>query len=168
MKKEYFIGIVLPEEYLERVQQFQNRWMGNVGVEPHITLKAQGGLSPDRKWLDEVKGVASRFRPFSLSLGEPAYFGGTILYLTVHSPDLFDLHREVVQAVSPSPEEIRQYFELEAFVPHLTLGKELYPSSIREGGGKNGSWCHGTPGQKGTRPVPAFWCHLHSGVRIEY
>ncbi|MHC8521039.1 hypothetical protein ACPJHQ_06580 [Rossellomorea sp. H39__3] len=42
MKKEYFIGIVPPEEYLERVQQFQNRWMGNVGVEPHITLKAQG------------------------------------------------------------------------------------------------------------------------------
>ena len=107
--------------------------MGYVGEEPHITLKAQGGLSLDRKWLDGVKGVASRFRPFSSSLGEPAYFGETILYLTVHSPDLFDLHREVVQAVSPSQEEIRQYFELEAFVPHLTLEKELYPSSIREG-----------------------------------
>ncbi|MGX1265527.1 2'-5' RNA ligase [Rossellomorea marisflavi] len=136
MKKEYFIGIVPPEEYLERVQQFRNRWMGYVGVEPHITLKAQGGLSPDRMWLDGVKGVASRFRPFSLSLGEPAYFGETILYLTVHSPDLFELHREIVQSVSPSPEEMREYFELEAFVPHLTLGKELYPSSIRKGVGK--------------------------------
>ncbi|MHC8521040.1 2'-5' RNA ligase family protein [Rossellomorea sp. H39__3] len=80
-----------------------------------------------------MKGVVSRFRPFSLSLGEPAYFGGIILYLTVHSPALFDLHREIVQAVSPSPEEIRQYFELEAFVPHLTLGKSCIPHRSGKG-----------------------------------
>ncbi|MGG4547657.1 2'-5' RNA ligase family protein [Rossellomorea marisflavi] len=156
MKKEYFIGIVPPEEYLERVQQFQNRWMGNVGVELHITLKAQGGLSPDRKWLDEVKGVASRFRPFSLSLGEPAYFGEAILYLTVHSRNLFDLHREIVQAVSPSPEEIRQYFELEAFVPHLTLGKELYPSSIRDGVGKTDLGVMEQQARRELAPYPRF------------
>ncbi|MDW4525644.1 hypothetical protein R3398_04550 [Rossellomorea marisflavi] len=104
MKKEYFIGIVPPEEYLERVQQFQNRWMGNVGVEPHITLKAQGGLSPGRKWLDGVKGVASRFRPFSFSLGEPAYFGGPScillsipgisLIFIARSSSLYPLHRK--------------------------------------------------------------------------
>ncbi|WP_371932625.1 hypothetical protein [Bacillus carboniphilus] len=45
MKVEYFIGIVPPEEYLERVELFQNKWIKQSDVEPHITLKAQGGIN---------------------------------------------------------------------------------------------------------------------------
>jgi hypothetical protein len=49
MKVEYFIGIVPPEEYMKRIECFQRRWMNYLGVEPHITLKAQGGLTSDKK-----------------------------------------------------------------------------------------------------------------------
>ena len=29
MKKEYFIGIVPPEEYIERIEHFQRKWMNH-------------------------------------------------------------------------------------------------------------------------------------------
>ncbi|MBN8191814.1 hypothetical protein JI667_06580 [Bacillus sp. NTK074B] len=43
----YFIGINPPEEYKSRISAFRNKWKNNFIddiVEPHITLKAQGGL----------------------------------------------------------------------------------------------------------------------------
>lgn len=49
VNKEYFIGIVPPKEYLKRIELFQTKWMNHLGVEPHITLKAQGGLTPDKR-----------------------------------------------------------------------------------------------------------------------
>ena len=35
---DYFIGIVPPDRYKERIEQFQSRRMEKSGVEPHITL----------------------------------------------------------------------------------------------------------------------------------
>ena len=46
MTPPYFIGIAPPAEYLERVEHFQRKWMNFLFVEPHVTLKAQGGLTP--------------------------------------------------------------------------------------------------------------------------
>jgi 2'-5' RNA ligase len=57
MEKEYFIGIVPPKEYLDRIEQFQRKWIKHLGVEPHITLKAQGGLTLDKTWINKVKKV---------------------------------------------------------------------------------------------------------------
>ena len=133
MKVEYFIGIVPPEEYLERVKHFQNKWIKQSGVEPHITLKAQGGLTLDKRWIDQVQKVCETFKPFQMSLGEPKYFGDTILYLSVNSHNLHELHQEIVRIISPSEELIKQYFELDAFIPHLTLGKEQYGGNISTG-----------------------------------
>ncbi|MBT2641930.1 2'-5' RNA ligase family protein [Bacillus sp. ISL-41] len=133
MKAEYFIGIVPPEEYLTRVVQLQSKWISQLGVEPHITLKAQGGLTPDKKWINKVKRVCENFKPFQVSLGKPSYFGDNILYLSVNSNKLHQLHQKIVQEISPSGELIKQYFELDAFVPHLTLGKEQYGGNISPG-----------------------------------
>ena len=133
MKKEYFIGIVPPKEYMERIEHFQRKWMNHLGVEPHVTLKAQGGLTTDEKWIDKVKKVCENFKSFQLSLDKPMYFGHTILYLSVTSNDLYNLHQEIVQEISPSEDLIKQYFELDDFVPHLTLGKEVYGGSISTG-----------------------------------
>ena len=44
---EYFIAITPPKEQGEEIRQFQKRWPGNRLpdlVEPHITVKSQGGL----------------------------------------------------------------------------------------------------------------------------
>ena len=133
MKAEYFIGIVPPEEYLERIEHFQSRWINHLGVEPHITLKAQGGLTPDKMWIGKVQKVCVNFKPFPVSLGKPKYFGENILYLSVNSNNLHELHQKIVQEISPSEELIKQYFELDAFVPHLTLGKEHYGGNISTG-----------------------------------
>ena len=133
MEVKYFIGIVPPQEYLKRIVNFQSRWINTLGVEPHITLKAQGGLSADKKWIEKVIDVCDNYKPFQLKLGAPMYFGKTILYLSVHSNHLHELHNRIVKTISPSEELINQYFELNDFVPHLTLGKEQYGSGISTG-----------------------------------
>jgi 2'-5' RNA ligase len=60
---------------------------------------------------------------FQLSLAEPASFGSSVVYLTVQSKEIFELHRRLVDAVAPSPELIKRYFELDKYTPHLTLGQ---------------------------------------------
>ena len=137
MNVEYFIGIVPPKEYLERIEQFQTRWVNHLGVEPHITLKARGGLTSDKKWIDKVQNICQDFKSFDLSLGEPKYFGDNILYLTVRSKDLYELHQKIVKEISPSENLIKQYFELDDFIPHLTLGKGQYVGNISTGLSKN-------------------------------
>jgi 2'-5' RNA ligase len=122
MKTEYFIGIVPPKEYLERIEQFQGKWFYRLGVEPHITIKAQGGLTPDKNWIENVQNVCSHYSSFQLTLNEPQYLGENILYLSVQSDEIHRLHQMLVQKIAPSDDLIKQYFELNDFVPHLTLG----------------------------------------------
>ncbi|MGP4068482.1 2'-5' RNA ligase family protein [Halobacillus sp. B29] len=132
MSAEYFIGIVPPKSYMERVEHFRKQWMTYSIVEPHITLKAQGGLSPDKNWIERVREVCENVRTFSIQVAEPAYFGDHVLYLSVHSEDLVRLHEYIVHEISPSDEQVRKYFELDEFVPHLTLGKESFGLSKRQ------------------------------------
>ncbi|WP_371932718.1 2'-5' RNA ligase family protein [Bacillus carboniphilus] len=68
-----------------------------------------------------------------MSLNKPKYFGDNILYLSVNSNNLPKLHQEIVQEISPSEDLIKQYFELDAFIPHLTLGIEQYGGNISTG-----------------------------------
>ncbi|MGP4075798.1 2'-5' RNA ligase family protein [Halobacillus sp. K22] len=132
MGAEYFIGIVPPDSYKERIEHFQKKWMNHTIVEPHITLKAQGGLSPDKYWVERIAKVCESVSAFSVQLADPSYFGDHILYLRVHSDHLFNLHERIVHEISPSDEQIRKYFELDDFVPHVTLAKEQFGLSKRE------------------------------------
>ncbi|MCA0987439.1 2'-5' RNA ligase family protein [Guptibacillus algicola] len=133
MKKDYFIGIVPPEDYLSRIEEFQSKWIERSGVEPHVTLKAQGGLSANREWIEKVEDVCANVRPFQVTLDHPAYFGESVLYLQVQSEELVELHHRLVEVISPSNDLIKQYFEGEEFIPHLTLGKEEYGGGISKG-----------------------------------
>jgi 2'-5' RNA ligase len=153
---EYFIGIVPPGNYVERIEQFQRKWMSRSGVEPHITLKAQGGLTPDRKWIDKVQMACGNITPFQLSLGKPKYFGDNILYLSVNSNELHLLHQKIVKEISPSDELINKYFELDDFVPHLTLGKEQYGGNISTGLSKEDLKAMEELADKELTPYPAF------------
>ena len=51
--------------------------------------------------------------------------------------DLHELHKKIVQEISPSEDLIKQYFELDAFIPHLTLGKVQYGGNISTGLSEN-------------------------------
>lgn len=75
---QYFIGIVPPQEYMEKIIHFQKNWKSNGVVnvvEPHITLKAQGGLTTDLRWLNDLEKLCRGFLPFRITLTEPKFFG---------------------------------------------------------------------------------------------
>lgn len=132
---QYFIGIVPSESELVKLKKFRNQWPANRIddlVEPHITLKAQGGLSADESWLENIKEAAAEFPAFPVQLGEPRFFDEDILYLSMDSPELQELHETLVKAAGATPEHIEQYFELDLFVAHLTLAKTAYGLSREE------------------------------------
>lgn len=126
---QYFIGIVPPDEYKEQIATFRNQWASNRlkdVVEPHITVKAQSGLKEDMNWLENVRETCSSIQSFQLSLSEPATFGTAVTFLSVEARERYDLHKRLVDTVSPSPELIKRYLELDRFHPHLTLGQTYW------------------------------------------
>ncbi|GGI13936.1 2'-5' RNA ligase family protein [Gottfriedia solisilvae] len=132
---QYFIGIVPPEDIKKRILKFQQQWGNNDlfnVVEPHITVKAQGGLTSDKDWLTKVKIVSKSFSSFHVSLNEPKYFGESVLYLSVDSENIDELHREIVNVVAPEHNLIKKYMELEDYVPHLTLGQTNFGLTSKE------------------------------------
>jgi 2'-5' RNA ligase len=132
---QYFIGIVPSDEYKKKIIEFQQKWANHLiaaAVEPHITLKAQGGLTPDKGWISKVKNVCKNFHPFNISVSKPMLFGEDILYLSASSEELDKLHNSIVQVISPSDDLIKKYFELDNFTPHMTLGKTFYGLSKQE------------------------------------
>lgn len=132
---QFFIGIVPPEEDQLKLIDFQHKWKHNRitdVVEPHITLKAQGGLTSDELWIKKVQDVCRNFPSFPITLGKPMFFGNDILYLSATSNELVELHKLIVQVIAPSQELINRYFELDDFVAHMTLGKTHYGLSYQE------------------------------------
>lgn len=132
MTTHYFIGIVPPEEEFEKIEGFRGDWLMKMTSESHVTLKAQPGLTSDERWIDQVKDLCRTVKPFSVSLGPPAYFNEDILYLSVQSEPLVFLHKKLVHLLTPSQALSTQYFELDDFVPHLTLAKQQYGYSKEE------------------------------------
>ncbi len=132
---QYFIGIVPPEDYMKRILKFQQQWDNNTlinVVEPHITVKAQGGLTSEKNWLSKVKLVCESFSSFNVTLNEPKYFGESVLYISVDSEKNYELHREIVNAVAPDDHLIKKYMEFDDYVPHLTLGQINFGLTSKE------------------------------------
>ncbi|TYS70487.1 2'-5' RNA ligase family protein [Sutcliffiella horikoshii] len=132
---KYFIGIVPREEYKTRITEFRDKWKNNSIsdiVEPHITLKAQGGLTQDEKWISIVKEICYKTSPFQITLAKPMFFGEEILYLSTTSKELYTLHERILRKVAPPSDLIEKYFELDNYVPHLTIGKTAYGLTKQE------------------------------------
>ncbi|MED5016755.1 2'-5' RNA ligase family protein [Paenibacillus chibensis] len=122
---QYFIGIVPPEAYLHEIKEFQKPW-AEEGTEPHITVKAQSALTLDLEWLPKVEEVCLHTEPFKVSLSHPDFFGESVLFLSVISEGIYSFHKALFHKIAPSTESINQYFELEHYVPHLTLGQSSH------------------------------------------
>lgn len=134
-KLQYFIGIVPPAEYGRQILEFQKKWRNNKFpdvVEPHITVKSQAGLNDDMTWIDSLKKMCSSFPKFRISLREPGSFEMSVVYLKVESPRIYELHRQLVNVVSPDPQISKQYFELDLYQPHLTLGSIEFGMDFEE------------------------------------
>ncbi|RDI45691.1 2'-5' RNA ligase family protein [Falsibacillus pallidus] len=135
IKLQYFIGIQPPRDYAEKIVHLQKLWKNNrlpEVVEPHVTVKAQSGLSADLAWVPSIKEVCQQTSPFKITLGEPAYYAQDVLYLRVESPQLTNLHLRLVEAISPPEELIKRYFERENYSPHLTIGQTYWGMSYEE------------------------------------
>lgn len=132
---QYFFGISPPEHFSNEVRRFRKQWPDSrieEVVEPHITLKAQGGLTPDESWLADVRKICGETGRFEALIGGTAFFGEDILYLEVDSLELARLHGRLVEAIKQTSTMIAQYFELDQFVPHLTLAKTSYGLSAQQ------------------------------------
>jgi 2'-5' RNA ligase len=129
---EYFIAITPSKEYGVIITRFQRSWPNNAlpdFVEPHITVKSQAGLNEDEYWIDSIKTICRNFAMFNLSLKGVKSFGKSVVYLGVESDIIHVLHRKIVEAISPNPENSRRYYELDLYEPHLTLGSKEFGMS---------------------------------------
>ncbi|WP_454191303.1 2'-5' RNA ligase family protein [Paenibacillus sp. Marseille-Q7038] len=132
---KYFIGITPPDDYKEKIVTFRGRWSRNRlndVVEPHITVKAQGGLTVDLHWSESVRKACSLIPSFQLTLSDPGSFGSDVTFLNVKTNNVIDLHKKLVKVILPSQELLDRYFEMDKYHPHLTLGQTYWGLSENE------------------------------------
>jgi 2'-5' RNA ligase len=64
----FFIGVTPPEDIRQRIVRFQTAFACNLIAEPHITIKAQSGLTDDRAWLKPVENFLHQQTSFRVAL----------------------------------------------------------------------------------------------------
>ncbi len=124
MDNYYFIAISPPDPLYAQVVNFQ---MGKACrlVEPHITLKAQGGLVDPPTWAEIVRSICIVTPPFPVEVGGVHSFNKDVIYIDVASPGILSLHHVLLNALRPTEEEILRDHEMEGYVPHLTLAQNI-------------------------------------------
>ncbi|MGV2876130.1 nucleotidyltransferase [Macrococcus capreoli] len=127
---EYFIGILPPEPLYNKIINIQKKYISRLGVEPHITLKAQSGLSENEKWISKVENIISNFNTFKVNINDISYFGEVVLFIEVNSSNLTLLHNKLIESLEINSEEQKKYFEGKDFVGHITVAKTTYPSNL--------------------------------------
>lgn len=126
--EKIFIGIVPPVDIYNAVSDIQDDFLADKGVEPHITVKAQSGLTSDELWIDDLNHVLQTVNSFEVSVRGTAYFGNEVLYIDVYSENLISLHNKIYGVIQPSLNDKKKYFESDYYVPHITVGKTSYLS----------------------------------------
>ena len=123
---EFFIGINPPEEISSRIISFQKSFSNNgvpQNVEPHITVKSQGGLNEAKAWLPRVETAVKKFDKFRISFDGVDSFKEDVVFLKpAFSQNLINFHKALFGAVGPYEDLVGKYFENDRYYPHLTLG----------------------------------------------
>lgn len=128
---QYFLAILPPPEFRNLICE---TFKGLI-EQPHITVKAQCGLTPKvGEWLPNTIDAVKGFGSFEINIAEPSYFGDSVLFLSVYSKEIYALHGLLMQTISPPLEQASEFFELEGWRPHLTLsiGKKSLSSENLE------------------------------------
>ncbi|OOV77253.1 2'-5' RNA ligase family protein [Mammaliicoccus fleurettii] len=129
----YFIGIVPSEEIYIELSNIQEQYMNKIGVEPHVTLKAQSQLNESQECLKQIEDIISETKQFYITPKTIEFFGEQVLYLSLYSPELIKLHNQLVDILKVPKELKEYYFEGGLFVPHITIGKTTYFNNISTG-----------------------------------
>ena len=135
MKKEYFIGILLPKEVVDFIREtpaFQYIVEKFRGVDPslgcprHITLHEPFQFE-DESLVLELKNIRSLSTEFRLLLWGLGHFNSSVVYWDVLpvSDRFFKLHESITNSLkverTPSPWQI---------TPHVSLVKEITTDSF--------------------------------------
>jgi 2'-5' RNA ligase len=115
----YFFAVTPPEPTLRAIESFRARWgHPHHNVEPHMTIKPPFPWSDaPETFLAPLRPGLAALRPFTARLGAPARFGDAVLYLTVNSTGMKELHLATIAAVPTNPAD----HDGESYTPHLTL-----------------------------------------------
>ena len=120
----FFIGILPPLSVTNEIDIFRKKWNYTGNSIPHIKVKAQSGLTDSERWIPKIKAICHTFPAFDLKLGPPAAFGSNILFTSVLSKEVITLHLLLVDAIKPTYDEQKSYFEVTDYIPHLTLAEK--------------------------------------------
>lgn len=125
-----FLAIRPPDPITDRIVALQGA-CGASTFYPHITVKAQPGLAEPDRWLPALQAGLARVSPFEVRLGPPTWFGSTIVYLSVRSAGIVELHHRILALLDRAGISERFEYDGEAFVAHLTLGADFAGADSR-------------------------------------
>ncbi|MFK3958930.1 2'-5' RNA ligase family protein [Guptibacillus hwajinpoensis] len=123
----FFIAVLPPHQIIERIHSFRKKWDYHEPSPPHITVKAQSGLTATDDWVEKIERICRNFPAFELKLGAPATFGSNVLFSSVLSKEIISLHLLLIDAIKPSLQEQKMYYEVTDFIPHLTITQQHDP-----------------------------------------
>lgn len=127
VQKRWFIGALLPPIISDAIISIQRELINDDAIlpplMPHITLMHPNPLmelSP-LHFAPLAKKAAHELLPCEILLGSIGTFNDSVLYISVKSPELTQIHNQLV-ALLPSKIQ-SQYFVRRDFVPHVTLAQ---------------------------------------------
>ena len=113
---KYFIGVSIPKSYKNKIEMLRAEFRFFT-TEPHITLVPPPALPDEDDFVEEVVDACKTIAPFDIRLNNLDQFGNRVLYVSVDSPGLIDLHKKLYENLGLQQER-------RGFTPHLTLVKQ--------------------------------------------
>lgn len=119
---KYFIGAPIPKNYKNKIEIFRAEFRFFT-TEPHITLVPPPALPDEDVFIENIAEICKKTEPFKIKLGGLEQFGSRVLYVSVHSPDLINLHKQIYEGLNLQQEK-------RGFTPHLTIVKQRLKRAI--------------------------------------
>lgn len=113
---KYFIGIPIPKTYKTKIEMLRARYKFFT-TEPHITIVPPPALPDDDHFIKEVIEICKKTKPFNIKLDNISQFGNRVLYVSVKSPELINLHNNIYSKLNLEKEK-------RGYTPHLTIVKQ--------------------------------------------
>jgi len=113
--------ITPPQDQIERIRTLQVECGVSTDVVPHVTVKAQPGLTDRSRWVQPLRERLRRHRPFALRFIGVGQFGEEIVYLGVGGNGIRRLHNTILDVLDRLGVEERFEYDGESYEPHLTL-----------------------------------------------
>ncbi|WP_342647870.1 2'-5' RNA ligase family protein [Mucilaginibacter sp. CSA2-8R] len=119
---KFFVGVVPPPGIYEQLQHIQTQF-GDNRLEPHVTIRPPVTVLHLAPWVQAIEDICATVEPFGIQLPGTGFFGDRVLFVSVQSPGLTQLHNLFIPALQIFEKEEISKNEA-AFHPHLTLGRK--------------------------------------------